>query len=98
MNAIRLIRLNFPAPMFLLVKVRALWEKAFMDTQMKPGLRILWIFTIFRMPEYHTQFMLFVSYPLSWIITFLVHLICYFFMRRRFPKQDVQPGEAAASA
>lgn len=62
------------------------------------GLRILWIFTIFRMPEYHTQFMLFVSYPLSWIITFLVHLICYFFMRRRFPKQDVQPGEAAASA
>ncbi len=57
------------------------------------GLRILWIFTIFRMPEYHTQFMLFVSYPLSWVITFLVHLVCYFFMRRRFPKKDAQPGQ-----
>lgn len=52
------------------------------------GLRILWIFTIFRIPEYHTEFMLFVSYPVSWTITFLVHFICYIFMRRKFPKQD----------
>jgi len=52
------------------------------------GLRILWIFTVFRIPEYHTEFMLFVSYPVSWAITFLVHFICYIFMRRKFPKQD----------
>lgn len=52
------------------------------------GLRILWIFTIFQIPEYHTEFMLFVSYPVSWTITFLVHFICYIFMRRKFPKQD----------
>lgn len=52
------------------------------------GLRILWIFTIFQIPEYHTEFMLFVSYPVSWMITFLVHFICYIFMRRKFPKQD----------
>ena len=47
------------------------------------GLRILWIFTLFRTEQFHTEFLLFVSYPASWIITFLVHLVCYFFMRRK---------------
>ncbi len=54
------------------------------------GLRIVWIFTIFQIPEYHTEFMLFLSYPLSWAITFLVHLVCFFFMRRKFPKEDIR--------
>lgn len=52
------------------------------------GLRILWIFTIFQLPEFHTEFWLFVSYPVSWTITFIVHFICYIFMRRKFPKND----------
>ena len=52
------------------------------------GLRLLWIATIFRVPEYHTEFMLFLSYPLSWGITFIVHLICFFIMRKKFPKED----------
>lgn len=53
------------------------------------GLRILWIFTVFAIPEYHTEFMLFLSYPISWSITFLVHMICFIFMRRKYPKKDV---------
>lgn len=52
------------------------------------GLRLLWIFTIFRIPEFHTEFMLFLSYPLSWGITFIAHLVCFLFMRRKFPKED----------
>lgn len=52
------------------------------------GLRILWIFTVFRIPEYHTQKMLFYSYPMSWAITFTVHLICFIIMRKRLPKED----------
>ncbi|MBQ7834789.1 MAG: MATE family efflux transporter [Ruminiclostridium sp.] len=52
------------------------------------GLRLLWIATIFQIPEYHTEFMLFLSYPLSWGITFIVHLICFVIMRRKFPKTD----------
>ncbi len=52
------------------------------------GLRILWIFTVFTIPEYHTQFMLFLSYPITWIITFIVHLLCFLLMRRKFPRQD----------
>ncbi len=57
------------------------------------GLRILWIFTIFAIPEYHTEFMLFLSYPLSWVITFVVHFICFIFMRRKFPKHDLEPAK-----
>lgn len=53
------------------------------------GLRLLWIATIFQIPEYHTEFMLFLSYPISWAITFLVHLICFAFMRRKYPKDDI---------
>lgn len=52
------------------------------------GLRILWIFTVFRIPKYHTVFMLFLSYPISWLITFIVHLICFLIMRQHFPKTD----------
>lgn len=52
------------------------------------GLRILWIATIFQIPRFHTEFMLFLSYPITWIITFAVHLICYIFMRKKFPKED----------
>ncbi len=39
------------------------------------GFRMLWIFTIFK--SHHTLFILYISYPISWIITFLVHFICY---------------------
>lgn len=53
------------------------------------GLRILWIFTIFTIPQYHTEFMLFLSYPLSWTITFIAHFICFIIMRRKFPKYDL---------
>ena len=54
------------------------------------GLRLLWIGTIFQIPQYHTEFMLFLSYPLSWGITFAVHLICFVIMRKKFPKDDHQ--------
>ncbi len=54
------------------------------------GLRLLWIATVFQIPEYHTEFMLFLSYPLSWTITFIVHFICFIFMRRKFPKTDTE--------
>lgn len=52
------------------------------------GLRIIWIFTIFRITEFHNEFVLFLSYPVTWVITFLAHLICYYFMRKHFPKED----------
>ena len=44
-------------------------------------LRIIWIFTIFQV--YHTQFVLYVSYPISWVLTSSAHLICYFAVRKK---------------
>ena len=39
------------------------------------GLRILWVFTAFRLVPTLTT--LYVSYPISWGITFMAHLICF---------------------
>lgn len=48
-------------------------------------LRIIWIFTIFH--AYPTRFCLYISYPITWIITLTVHLCCLFWIRRRvFPR------------
>lgn len=42
------------------------------------GFRILWIFTVFRLPEYHSLACLFVSYPISWSFTFLAVSAIFF--------------------
>lgn len=42
------------------------------------GLRILWIATIFQIPEYHqTVRTVYLSYPVSWGITLATHIVCY---------------------
>lgn len=52
------------------------------------GLRLLWVFTIFRVPQFHTEEILFMSYPISWIVTFLTHFVCFCIVRKQFPKED----------
>ena len=47
------------------------------------GFRILWIYTIFRIPEFHTPQCLYFSYTVSWIITFIAQLIAFFIVYRR---------------
>jgi Na+-driven multidrug efflux pump len=42
------------------------------------GVRILWVFTVFSIPAFHTVASLYTSYPVSWIITFIAELITYF--------------------
>lgn len=49
-------------------------------------LRIVWIMTIFAV--YHTQTALYISYPISWLATFLVHMLCYMVVSRKIPKED----------
>ena len=39
------------------------------------GLRVVWIFTVFAL--YRTPQVLYISYPVTWIVTFLVHFICF---------------------
>lgn len=51
------------------------------------GLRLIWIWTVFRMPEFHTVQTVYLSYPVSWSVTFLAHLIfCAFAVRRLMRK------------
>lgn len=56
------------------------------------GLRVLWIFTVFAADR--SLDILFLSYPVSWAVTALVHMICFVWARRKFPKTD-QPAEAS---
>jgi len=55
------------------------------------GIRLVWIFTVFAIPEYHTEFVLYLSYSISWIVTLLAHAVSYVILRRRFPEKDAEP-------
>lgn len=51
------------------------------------GLRLVWIATIFQIPQYHTIETVYTSYPVTWTITFLAHTICYIVIRNKFKKR-----------
>ncbi len=48
--------------------------------------RVVWIYTIFK--EIHTLECLYWSYPISWTVTFLVHLICFAVVYRKLFKKE----------
>lgn len=50
------------------------------------GLRLLWIFTFFRLEAFHTTTSLYLTYPVSWILTVTAHLICFAVIRRKMEK------------
>lgn len=51
------------------------------------GLRLVWLATIFQLDEFHTVKMIYISYPISWAITFAVHVLCFVFIRKKILKQ-----------
>ena len=48
--------------------------------------RVVWIFTVFAVSR--TLQTLYISYPVSWAITFLAHTICYVAVRRQIAKKE----------
>ena len=50
------------------------------------GFRILWIYTIFLIN--HSLFSLYLSYPISWGLAFLVHFICFIVFYRRWKQKE----------
>ena len=46
--------------------------------------RVVWIYTIFQ--SYRTLECLYISYPISWALTFLVHLVCFGVVYRKLLK------------
>ena len=53
-------------------------------------LRIVWIYTLFAADP--TLYTLYISYPVSWGATFLIHLLCYAVVARKLPKTDLAPA------
>ena len=52
------------------------------------GIRLLYIGTIFMIPQFHNCVMLFVSYPISWGVTFIAHLICFEIILKKLLKKN----------
>ena len=52
------------------------------------GLRIVWVYTFFA--RWSTLQMLYLSYPVSWVVTFFVELIFYFVTYRRLVRRNGQ--------
>ena len=53
------------------------------------GFRVLWVFTVFA--AYHSLDVLYLSYPVSWAITAVAHMITFRKIRRKIPRQDSMP-------
>lgn len=58
------------------------------------GIRVLWIYTVFQIPRFHSQTVLYVSYPLSWIVTLVIQLTAFYVIFRRLQKRCA-PEEGA---
>lgn len=56
------------------------------------GLRVVWIFTIFQWKR--SLQTLYISYPVSWVITAAVHILCFYIVSRKMPKNDMETAEA----
>ncbi len=48
------------------------------------GMRIVWIYGVF--PSHRSLDVLFISYPASWIITILMQVVCFVFVRKKVHK------------
>lgn len=48
------------------------------------GTRIIWIFWVF--PKHRSLDMLFISYPASWIVSIVMQVVCFWFVRKKVHK------------
>ena len=59
------------------------------------GFRVVWVATVFQMPQYHTYRSLLISYPISWTATALIHLGCWCYAIRKVKRQQEKENSAA---
>ena len=52
------------------------------------GIRITWIYTVFRMEAYHSLKSLYLSYTISWSITFLIEIITFVILLKKMSDSD----------
>lgn len=51
------------------------------------ALRLVWLATVFQIEAFHCIETIYVSYPISWFLTLLAHIICFLIVWRRFVRQ-----------
>ena len=61
------------------------------------GLRLIWIATVFQMPQYHSIEVIYYSYPLSWVVTLLLQLMYYLITRKKSVSKDALASSLASS-
>ena len=54
------------------------------------GLRIAWIFSVFQLERFHTPEVLYLSYAVSWTVTFIAQLIAFFISFKKHVRSDKQ--------
>ena len=52
------------------------------------GLRIMWIYTIFQIPQFHTPEWLYIAYPLSWLGTFIMQTTAFITIYKKRVRAD----------
>ena len=53
------------------------------------GTRLLWIATVFRIEQYHMVETVYISYTISWFMTFAAHFVCFLIVRKKaVPKEN----------
>jgi len=57
------------------------------------GIRIVWIFTIFQIPQFHTLRSLYFSYPISWAVTLIIEFVYFMVVTGKLKKQNALGAE-----
>ena len=52
------------------------------------GIRIAWIYTIFQMPQFHTPECLYLSYAISWTVTFICQTVAFITIFKKRMRED----------
>lgn len=56
------------------------------------GIRLVWIYTVFQLDR--TLKVLYMSYPVSWIVTAFIHFCCYMYIRKKlFNRAAIRPSQ-----
>lgn len=60
-------------------------------------LRLVWVATVFQIPAYHTPECVYWSYPISWIVTLLIHVLCYLWAKHRADQRFAEDADKTGS-
>lgn len=50
--------------------------------------RIVWIYTVFRIPQFHTLESLYLSYAISWTMTFTIEIVCFNILLKKMSRNN----------